>query len=493
MPALAKTLGTLPSGKVMELSRDGLRKYLVDNYIKNPKERERRKECAKRLDFYHDRAKDYIESDVRDLFKNDRVKQWRLDMVPFALFQNITRRIVRETSTIYSEPAQRKIRQANERYQDFQRVLRMDRRMRTVNRRTNLCNDCLVHFRIRGDDAPILDVITPDKFWAIAHPLDPTWFVGAIIETFPKGQVVTDQDPHYLVISDTEYLKLNKDGTPLVETRVEHGLGRLPVILVQKDPPEDCLLDATSGTDLTSAHRAIALLNVLMLKHQKSGTKMAYAAGDTSYMAREQPMDEEALFEAPEGVALSTLDMGSDPNNYINAARAVIKQIAANNGIPESVFDLSYQATSGFEIELKRVGLREVRRDQLVDYRPLERELVELQSTVLLASQHPLAFSTNGWAIDFGEVETPQDPIQKLQYWEKYQRMGLTNTVEMYLHDNPEATEREAIAAVRLNDEFRLERMQRFQAEAPGTFGPTQNDTARLRVVNGNNEGEDQG
>jgi hypothetical protein len=485
MPRLAETLGTLPSGKVAELSGDNLRTYLVEHYISNDKEKARRAEAAKRLDFYRDQAADYIESDINTLFRNLRVREWRKAMIPFAQFQNITRRVVREISTVYAEPATRRINGANERYQDFQRLTRLDRRMRVVNQRTNLLNNCLIHFRIRGDGAPIIDVITPDRFWALSHPNDPTWFIGAIIEQVPRGQRVTDADPHYLVISDTEYFKLNKHGWPMGETITEHGLGQLPVVLSQRDPPEDQLLDATSGTDLTSAHRAIAILNVLMLKHQKAGTRLAYATGDTSGMARDQPMDEEALIEAPEGVALNTLDMGADPNNYVQAARAVIKQTAANYGIPESVFDLSYQATSGFEIELKRVGLREVRRDQLVDYRPLERELAELQSTVLLANRHPLAFAVKGWSIDFGEVETPQDPIQRLLYWDKYWSLGLVNRTEMYLHDNPEAREIEAEAAIARNDKLRFEHIRRFQQISASPDGDGDGDGQQQQYIAG--------
>ena len=196
---------------------------------------------------------------------------------------------------------------------------------------------------------------------------------------------------------------------------------------------------------------AIALINTMMLKHQKSGTKQAVASGDLADMPIGQPMDEEHLLQAPEGVALSTLDLGADPDSYIKAGRSVIKQIAANYGIPESVFDLSYQATSGFEIELKRTGLREVRRDQIMDWRPVEQDLAEIMSESLAEHRHELAFNTLGWSIDFGEVETPQEPHSRLVYWEKLRQMGLMNTEQMYLALNPEAEEEDAEEAIANN------------------------------------------
>jgi hypothetical protein len=471
MPKLAETLGTLPSGKVVELGQDALFRYLRDNYIKNSEEAARIAIAKQRLDFYHDRAESVFEKDLESLFKNSRVLQWRKDLLPFSQYQNITKRIVDERSAVYSEKATRTISGANEGYQDFQRVLRMDRRMRRLNQRVNLLNDVLLLFRIRDDKVAVLDIVTPDRFWAIAHPNDPTWFVGAIIEQIPRGKP-HETEPHYRVIAETDTFRLDKVGRIIPETYEEHGLGRLPLILVHSDERDDGLLDGYTGRDLTSAHRAIVLLNVLMMKAQKSGTRMAVATGDTSGMARDQPMDEEGVAEAPEGVALSSLDLRADPANYIEAARSVIKQIASNYSIPESVFDLSYQATSGFEIKLKRSALAEVRRDQILDYRNVEQELAGLQSLVLTKGNHEAAFNADGWKIDFGDTEPPEEPIARLTYWEKLQKMGLANMYEMFMWMNPEATEKDAMATVDANLDLWLEKVRLFQQESASYVAP---------------------
>jgi hypothetical protein len=309
----------------------------------------------------------------------------------------------------------------------------------------NLLNDVLLLFRIRDDRVAVLDIVTPDRFWAIAHPNDPTWFVGAIIEQIPRGKP-HETEPHYRVIAETDTMQLDKVGRIIPETYEEHGLGRL--------------------------HRAIVLLNVLMMKAQKSGTRMAVATGDTSGVARDQPMDEEGVQELPEGVAMSSLDLRADPANYIEAARSVIKQIASNYSIPESVFDLSYQATSGFEIKLKRSALAEVRRDQILDYRNVEQELAGLQSLVLTKGNHEAAFNADGWKIDFGDTEPPEEPIARLTYWEKLQKMGLANMYEMFMWMNPEATEKDAMATVDANLDLWLEKVRLFQQESASYVAP---------------------
>src|SRR5690606_3199356 len=105
------------------------------------------------------------------------------------------------------------------------------------------------------------------------------------IDQFPAGASVKVTDPHYLVMTEFEFFKLDKDWRVLEETWEAHGLDRMPAILWHREEPDECLLDATSGKDLISAHLAVALLNTLMLKHQKAGTRVPYATGDTSNAA----------------------------------------------------------------------------------------------------------------------------------------------------------------------------------------------------------------
>jgi hypothetical protein len=469
---LRETLGTLPDGGVAPLSMDQTTGFIRDRY-KTRSEDDRRRESIRRIDMFRDRGRRHFEEVVDTIFKNAKVREWRKDFVRLAEFQNLTKRIVCEKSTVYMQPATRSVSKGDSRYQQLLRYVRFDRKMRQVNRYGNLINHCLVWPDV-VDGRPFMRTVTTDHFCAVAHPNDPTRPVAFVIDQYPNGIQVSERSPHYLVMSELEFFKLDKEWRYVEGTYAEHGLGTMPALLWSREEPDDCILDATSGRDLTSAHLAVALLNTMMLKHQKSGTQLPYATGDVSAMSSGQPMDEEHLLQVPEGVSLSTLDLGADPESYIKAVRAVIKQIAANNGIPESVFDLSYQATSGFEIELKRSGLRELRLEQILDFRPFERDLAELWSIVLKRAGHELAFETAGWSIDFGEVDAPQDPMAKLDYWSKLEDMGLANRVEMYLEMNPEATQSEAIAAVAKNIEMRIKQMLMFQRAGAQESGAMQ-------------------
>lgn len=462
---LNDALGTLPSGSVFRLTDDGLTKYLRDNYM-TQSEDARKADARMRIDLYRDRGEKHFSAMLDKLFKNQKVRDWRKQFLEYAQFQNVTKRVIREISAVYSEPAVRRVNDEGQsmRYRDLQGAVRMDRRMRLVNRMGNLLNNVLVWPWVNDIGDPVLRVVTPDRFSAIAHPNDPTLPVGFVVDRFPgRDKKGKSGVPHYLVIDGQTFFHLDADWRMVSGSRRPHMLNRLPAMLFSREEMDDGILDADSGKDLVSAHCAVALLNTLMLKHQKSGTRQAYASGDMSTTGLGQPMDEEHLLTVGEGVTLNTLDLGADPDNYINATRAVIKQVAANYGIPESVFDLSYQATSGFEIELKRTGLREVRRDQILDFRPFERDLALLMSDVLRAAGSDYAFDVAGWSIDFGEVETPQDPSARMGYFSQLEDMDLMNRVEMYRYMNPEATEEEAIEAIASNAERRINRMVLFQ------------------------------
>jgi len=485
---LKTALGTLPSGNVVGLSTDEITTFLREKYIFNDEEKGRQTRSGNRLRLYKDKGRELVESMVEALFRNLKVRELRKEFVKYAMFQNVSKRIIREISMVYSSEALRTVSNKNDSYQEVIRATKQDRKFRNVNRYVNLLNECLVWFDIREDE-PIIRVITPDKFFAVSHPNDPTHHVASIISLETNGIEVNESSPRWLVISDTEFFKLDSSGRMVSGSYLKHNLGIMPAVLVHREEPEDILLDSDSGEDLISAHLAVALLNTLMLKQSKSAEKVVAASGDLSTTPTNQPLDQEVVQSFGEGISLQTLDLGADPEGYIRAARSVIKQVAANYGIPESVFDLTYAASSGFEIELKRSQLMEVRQDQILDYRPVEREFAEIQSRVLTAAGHKLKFKTSGWMVNFGEVQPPRDPREMLTYFEKMRQMGLMNTADMYIRLNPEATFEQAEQALLANARVESSRVQLLRAlnTSPSSTvddpGQDPEDNGGLRLV----------
>ena len=485
---LKESLGALPSGNVVALSDDEVTKFLREKYIFSDEEKARQTKSRNRLSLYKDKGRALVENMVTSLFRNLKVRSLRKEFVQYAMFQNVTKRIIREISMVYSSESLRNISNQNDNYQEVIRISHQDRKMRNVNRYVNLLNECLVWFDIRAGK-PIIRVVTPDKFFAVSHPNDPSHHVASIVSIESNGLHKSNTAPAWLVITEEEFFKMDKNGRMLSDTYQRHQLGLMPAMLVHREEPEDKLLDSDSGEDLVSAHLAVALLNTLMLKQSKSAEKVVAASGDLSTTPSNQPLDQEVVQSFGEGVSLQTLDLGADPEGYIRAAQSVIRQVAANFGISEAVFNLDYNASSGFEIEIKRSTLREVRQDQILDYRPVERELVQIQSRVLQAAGHPLQFDASGWVVNFGEVQPPRDPKAMLDYFEKMRQMGLMNSAEMYLRLNPEATFEQAQQALVANAEIEANRVQLLRSlnvspsatsEEPGA---DPEDNGRLRLV----------
>ncbi len=493
--SLNAILGTFPNGHIEKLTDDELTKFLRERY-RTSADQCRRDVARKRLDLYKDRGLRHFTEAVDGIYTNAQNRKWHRKFIELAQYQNLTKRLTNETAAVYSDRATRTVKQPGDKYKVFAESVRLDRTMRKANRWTNLLNNCLIWPDVRDDGVAVTRVVTTDKFSAVSHPNDPTRAVAYIVDQFPQGFRSRDSDPHHLVMTAAEYIWLDKEWRFV--TRKPHTLGELPALLLSRDDVDDALLEHSPGNDVTTAHITLALLNAMLFKHQKSGTKMAIATGDTSGMARGQAMDEETVLEAPEGVAFQSLDLGANPKSYIDVARSVIKQISANYGIPESVFDLSYQATSGFEIELKRSALLQMRADQILDYRPAEGHLARLWSKVLTEAKHPSRFSADGFGIKFGDTDSPSSPTDKLAYWEALEKMGLANRVEMYLEMNPEATEEDAVLAIQNNLQMRIDRMRQFQsANGGGLFGskesgdtaPTDRDGGRLSVVDDDQAG----
>jgi len=488
--SINESLGRLHGGRVRAWSDDEVAKHIRDCYVQDSSETKRQEMARDRLDLFHDRGTRLLNAQADKIFRNTKVRQWRKKFVELAQFQNITRRIVREVSAVYSEPATRQVNSRQDAYDDLQRATQQDRKFRRLNQYVNLLNECFLWFDVDPVTlAPKIRLVTPDCFWAVCSPVDPTELIAMVIRQEPASKTPNRTDPHFLVLCHGEYFRLDADGRLVGGSRQATGIDGLPGILVHKQLPEERLLDPYTGHDLIAAHLSIALINTMLLKQQKSGTKQAVAQGDAAEMASDQPMDEEHLLQVPDGVALSVLDMGADPKHYTEAARFVTKSIAANWGMPESVFDLSYQATSGFEIELKRTALREIRRDQVLDLRPVEHEFAGIQSETLTAANHDLAFPSNGWRIDFGELETPQDPMQRLLYWEKQRKMGLMSTIDMIMSENRELTREQAIGKLIDNTEDEAKRVELMRSLNIDTSATAENP-GMSPGENGAGEGE---
>ncbi len=454
MTVLLDAFSELPAGGRVVRTYDEIAKALDDSWISN--EDDRIREMKKRVDLYEDRTWNILKDQIRRQFGSEEIIQSKNQLLSESRFQNVTRRIINEISTVYSENAKRSVAAADG-YQEFLRVTHFQRVMEVVNQRLNLCNEVWLSAGVDRAGAPVVRVATPDRFWAISHPLDPIQHIGMVFPIPARGIKRSELDPHFVVWSATEKFFLNgnkrivkdvvwPEGTAMHSDGVAvNPLGAMPGVLLHRRIPVDRLLDWDTGKDLISAHEAIMLLNLLLLDEQKSGTVLVYAKGDTKDMASGQPMDRKFLLHVPEDVDIDSIDLKADPQSYLSTAKSALHQIAANYGIPGDVFEMSMSSSSGFEIRLKRTRLVEMRRDQAKDFRDHERRFVEVASIVMDREGPPeVRFAPEGFTIDFGETEIPRSAKEKLESRKMARSMGLSNPIDEVMADDPDLDEKAA-------------------------------------------------
>lgn len=471
--------------------------YLRDNYIKNPDEIARRAFAQKRDDLYEGRGDKYLNDMIDSAFKSVVTKSLRKALVKWAKWNNVTARVINEKATVYSEPAKRTISSGDEMYQLFQEAAQQDAAMASLNAMLGLHGAAWVQYRVRkSDDQPVTDVISPAKFWAVSYPDDPTSLAAIILDQTPTAVNTPATAAHYRVWCKDETLQLDAECRVVTGSLEPWALGRLPGVFATTRPPtaKGCLLDADASADLIAAHESVWFQSVLLLKESKSANKQNYVTGDTSAAAMGQTADTETDVVLPEGVSTQAIDRGMDLSQFRDNADHILERAGANHGLPPSVLH-HRDASSGAEIHLRRIPIRELRQKQIPIMRRIERELAEIQSLINAQELAAYAFSTKGWAIDFGEVQQPMTPLESLQVFEKERQLLLKDTVEEEMERNPDLkTPEDAWKRIDqrvANEHTRLLSMQKLMAlnggtqSTPGDMTPQQNGTQQPQPKKG--------
>jgi hypothetical protein len=487
---LLDTMATLPSGRIAQpLSIDELAVYLRRHYMTEAETiREERHRLRDIL--YRDGGVEEMHKLIDTVYQDVTIREKRKQWARWARFNNITKRVVNELSSVYQEPAVRQVEDEdnNAIYQLALELCDMHQVSRRINRMLNLHRALLVGPRVRGilledgtiaEPEPVIDVITPSNCRLLVHPNDPTLLVGVAIRLRPRtvGEgrppSTVPNVPAWIVWSDAERFMMREDWSIIGDSFQPHDLDRIPYVFVALDPPADTTpWPGTAGEDLIAADMAVWFAAVNLLKEVKSATRQNIVSGNLHGAARDQAADSEMPIELPDGVAVTSQDMSMDLAQFRDTADHVLEHVANNYGMSAAL--IKHQGVQSAEArELMRVPLREMRREQQMVLRPFEHALAETMAAVFERDLPLLAFNTEGWRIDFGEAQTPLSPKEELERFEHERRLGLTNTVDYVVSRNPDMDEDSARKFVEHNVEMELWRnraMRPLQA-ASGSMG----------------------
>lgn len=459
--------------------------YLRDRYVRNKTEKQRQAEAAKRDAYYEGKGDNHIIRLIEVAFSDIKNRRLRSDLVGQAKWNNVIKRVSHETATVYGEPAKRHITNGDEKYQDFIDLVGQDAALRELDRKLVYHEDVWVQYRVRAAVLePVIEIVSPASFWAVCHPHDRTDLIAIVIDESPDGG--PKSAPHYRVLCRDEVFQMDGECHVIQTTHEQHDLGRLPGILASTRLPsaKGRLLAESPAADLTAAHETVWFLNVLLVKESKSATKQTVFSGDTSATAQGQGSDTESDMVVSEGVTAQTLDRGMDLSQFRDNADHILERAGANHGLPPSVLH-HRDSSSGSEIHLRRIPLRELRRQRIPIMRQVERGLAEIQSAINANELPAHAFDATGWGIDFGEVQQPLTEAEADAVFEQRRRLGLTSTLDEIMKRNPDIRSHEEAATVMsLNIARETNRVIEMQAlmAANGSMGsqsgeptPTQN------------------
>lgn len=480
--SLVDLLGEMPDGRAAAVDWQFATKWIGERYLGPTCEESQRVERAtRRAALYRDAGQKYICELIDAVFEDTSVKQHRLRWVEQAGYNNVTRRVVHELATLYRRPATRSVGGQGDnavRYQAALRQVRMDEQMLDAQRLAILHRGILIGPRVpQWSGLPRLEILERHQFRPVRHPLEPSRLIAVILDQapqYPNAMPGTQDAPRWVVWTDTEWFWLSSRGAMLGEPQ-PNRYGRIPYVLATLNPPPGELIDPTTFEDVISAHLAVWFEAVLLLKESMSATKVPVLSGDTARAARGQVLDSTAVVELPEGVSLTQNDTGMDLSIFRDTADHILERAAANHGIPPAILHHA-GATSGYEIELRHVGIRERRMEQESAFREIERDLADLMATVLAADAPQLAFSTEDWSLNYGDVQMPRHPKEDLEIFEHARTLGLTDTVEELMRRDPDKDEADAVSemAEHIKRETKRVRLMRELQALSGAMGQEQ-------------------
>ncbi len=414
--------------------------------------RMRRETIARRLRLYRDQARVDVEAVIDQVYETADYKLTLSRYIPYALEQNVTRRIVDEIASLYNRPALRILKDATklEQFRAEEKRLHLHEIAQGGHRLLTLCNEVLQWKYQGADDRTKIRLVTPDTFDAIPHPKDALVEAGLLLDMAPTTHLTGDhkaQLPHFELWDDTYRYLINANGMMvnaagvMVPAPEEHGLKRIPGVLLHLREPTTCLLDASHGADIESCHLGVALLNVMIMRISKSqGENQPILQGNLAAMAAGQTANGERPLMLPPEVVASVLNTKTDAGHYLAVKRDKITSVAQTYGMSYEQFSNTESGDSGALYEMRREKLKEIRNESR------RRAVMHEGMTVDL-----MGFDSDGLRMDYQEQSMPQSASEKVALLKDKMKLGLDSPVSFLMREDPDLTREDAVRLLRDN------------------------------------------
>jgi hypothetical protein len=412
-------------------------------------ERDRMTAALNKLDLYKDDYEDIVRAAMKAQFHPENYKRL---LYHVNQSQNVLKRVINEISMIYKAPAQRGLFTASgselesERYTEIQAETKLARKMRKVNRYTNLLNETLIFVTVRGGKIAY-DLLTPNLVTVIQSDDDPTRaraivyrvdLVNTLGETEPRYYYWDEQGTHSIL--DKNFVERVPIYTPdNYPYRTAEGLPVMPFVTIHRNDPDGTFWDQDTGNDL---YNSTVLLGVKMTQfdyyYKVASFKQLYVRSEED-VPMGQILDPLTAFVVRgQDAEVGVLDIQANLNQLRDALVFQINSIVNNYGISADAWTLSVSEMSGRALKIKNRALLEAREEQTPTYLDAERDLFNITRIVNNAHFTDKLPEAAEFGVDFGEIEFPEDPAVELAQKKEELKSGLLSLGAFYRHFNPD-------------------------------------------------------
>ena len=413
---------------------------------------------GERISIYRNDWEDYLDKELGRQFVEETKESIKL-MIDCS--QNIFRRIIRETCTVYKNGIKRELLSAgagpgsepveNPRYDEVMAQMDLDWKMAEAHR---LAKASWVSFlrprMLMATGEMRMEIITADE----AHvdldtedPLKMTGFGYHVHARDKKGKwtdcwvYYTEEQIRYLDMSGREIENPFSDD---IDTTNPYGI--IPVVPFFATAPVMGFWDLNWNYDAVRANYVIGVLNTYMNYLVKTQSfkqiVLTASAGKETLGAILDPLSPIVL---PENATAATLDLNTQLGAIDQVIRGKISAIANNYGISNENFTITGDVASGFSLKVANRALEEIRAADKTVALKTEKELFDVIRIVNNTSGVEAIPEELELKWDPGEIEYPPTMQEEQARWEFEFGHGIKNQIDYLIHENPELSREDAM------------------------------------------------
>jgi len=394
----------------------------------------RKRETAKRLDFYFSEQLERLEEQLAELFSDPS------SMVRCHL--NLVRKIINQLAQVYRNPPSRALEGGTDKdkeiYKEMVEQCGLDVKCKQASRFAKLLKTILLRPVWRNGKLD-LDILTGDFVDLICGDTPEDLKEVLITDYGPSGKIEDVTFSHWTVPS---WRRLDTNGNILEQA--ENPYGVLPFLPVFDYPPTGSTFWLPGGSDLIAIQEAVNL-KLTDLLHLLSCQSFGVGYIKGSQGGANLRVDPGSLVELPENGEIGFRSQEAQISEVVQAIDWLTKLACVSQGLSAASMstDLS-DRQSGVAKQVDMLEMSESRQDDLPLWRNYEKQLFQIMRVVWNTHNPTKKLSDScTLSIDFSDPRPAASPKEQAEAWDMQLAMGVISPVDIAMELNPDITTRE--------------------------------------------------